>query len=85
MSRYPVTSALAGDLAEVAEDSRSLEEHIKAMKEEMSKQRLRSSLLALFMKSTHKDRRNFILYDIVPVATVIDKYPALSQRAMVNK
>lgn len=85
LSRYPVTSALAGNLVEVAEDSRSLEEHIKAMKEEMSKQRPRSSLLAPLMKSTYKDRRNFILYDIVPVATVIDKYPALSQPAMVNK
>ena len=85
LSRYPVTSALAGNLVEVAEDSRSLEEHIKAMKDEMSRQRPRNSLLAPLMKSTYKDRRNYILYEIVPVATVIEKYPALSQPAMVSK
>ena len=46
MSRYPVTSALAENLVEVAEDSESLEQHTKAIKDEMSKQMLWKSLLA---------------------------------------
>jgi len=46
MSRYPVTSALAENLVEVAEDSENFEQHIKAIKDEMSKQMLWKSLLA---------------------------------------
>ena len=83
LSRYPLTSVLAKNLVEVDEDSESLGQHIQEMKDEMSKQKPQCSLLAPLMKSTYINHRNFILYRTVSVATIIDKYPALSQPAMI--
>ena len=70
---YPVTSVLAEDLVEVAEDSESLGQHIQAMKDEMSKQKPRSSLLAPLMR----------LYLWPPLLTNIVFYP--SQLWYVNR
>jgi len=45
---------LAENLVEVAEDSESLQQHIKAMKDEMSKLKPQNSLLGPLMQSTYK-------------------------------
>ena len=85
LSRYPVTSTSSFEDPSVEEDSESLREHKKAMKEEMKKLKPRDSLLGPLMKSTYKYRRDFILCEIAPVSTVIDEFPAIIRPSMVRK
>ena len=83
LNRYPVTSTSSFDDPSVEEDSESLQEHIKGMKEEMKKAKPRDLLLGPLMKSTYKYRRDFILCEVTPVSMVIDKFPALIRPSMV--
>ena len=84
LNRYPVTSTSSPNDPSIQEDSESLQEHIKGMKEEMKKAKPRDSLLGPLMKSTYKYRRDFILREVAPVSTVIDKFPALIRPSMVR-
>ena len=79
-----MTSVSSFDDPSVVEDAESLQAHIKGMKEEMKKAKLRDSLLGTLMKSTYKYHWDFILSEITPVSTVIDKFPALVRPSMVS-
>jgi len=82
LDRYPVTSSSCGDPS-VEEDSESLHQHIKGMKEEMKKAKPRDSLLGPLMKSTYKCRRDDILCQNLPVSMVIERFPAIVRPSMV--
>ena len=53
LKRYPVTSVTSFDDPSVEEDAESLQAHIKGMKEEIIKAKLRDSLLGTLMKTTY--------------------------------
>ena len=66
-----MTSTSSFEDPSAEEDSESLREHKKAMKEEMKKLKPRDSLIGPLMKSTYKYRRDFILCEIVPVSRTV--------------
>ena len=82
LSRYPV-SAGTDYSTEFAEDAESLAGHIESIKKEMEKDRPRDSLLAQLMKSTYRSRRDLIVTGSVPVAQILQDFPALKRPSMV--
>lgn len=80
-----MTSTSSFEDPSVEEDSESLCEHKKAMKEEMKKLKPRDSLIGPLMKSTYKYCRDFSLCEIVPVSTVIDEFPAIIRPSMIEQ
>ena len=71
-------------LESVSEDPRSVEEHTKALVEEMKKSKPRDAVLLPLMKSTFQDRRIFIQNDAKAVIEILDVYPPLSRPAVVS-
>ena len=69
--RYP-----AQILEAVPDDNLSVEQHKKAIGEEMKKPKPRDSVLLPLMKSTYHERRMFIQAEAVSVNQIIQKYPA---------
>ena len=69
----------------VPDDSRSAEEHYKAIQEEMRKAKPRYQVLLPLMKSTFHDRRIFVQNDAKTVACILNNHPALVQPTVVCK
>ncbi|XP_065907919.1 uncharacterized protein [Dysidea avara] len=84
LSRYPV-SAGTDYSTEFAEDAESLAGHIESIKKEMEKDRPRDSLLAQLMKSTYRSRRDLIVTGSVPVAQILQDFPALKRPSMIEQ
>lgn len=63
----------------MSEDPRSVEEHTKALVEEMKKSKPRDAVLLPLMKSTFQDRI-FIQTDAKAVIDILDVYPPLSNQ-----
>ena len=61
----------------------SVQEHNKALHEEMKKANPRDHLLPL-MKSTFDDRRVFVQNDAASVTEIQDSYPALARFSVVR-
>lgn len=75
--RYPVSSYELSDAA-------TMERHVKAILDEMSKGRPRDTLLLPLLKSTFGDRRMFVMNDATCVGDVLTVHPALSRTAVVS-
>lgn len=79
MCRYPIRI-----LDTVSDDPRSVQEHMKAMVEEMKKSKPRDAILLPLMKSTFQDRRIFIQNEAKSVTEILEVYPALNRPAVVS-
>ena len=66
------------------DDQRSIDEHNKALTEEMKKVKPRHSLLLPLMKKTFANIRLFIQNDMSTVVEILDQYPALVRPAIVS-
>ena len=77
--RYPVRVQET-----VTDDPKSVQEHNKALHEEMKKANPRDHLLLPLMKSTFDDRRVFVQNDAASVTEILDSYPALAQFSVVR-
>ena len=78
--RYPAQPG-GGSL----DDPRSIEEHCKAMCDEMKKTSPRDHVLLPLLKSTYGDRRSYIEFDSeADVRSMLEVYPALCRPAAVR-
>ena len=74
MQRYPVKLKVCAD------NTRSIERHMQAMKDELSKARPRDTILLPLMKSTYYTRRTSI--QIKSVVDILEEYKALSRQSV---
>ena len=65
-------------------DSDSVEMHKKAVSDELDKSKPRDAVLLPLFKSFYNERRMFIQSEATCVKQIIEKYPALSRRAIVS-
>lgn len=79
--RYPVFS---NDALDMVENTDTLEQHRKAISNELSKAKPRDMVLLPLLKSTYGERRIFILNEAASVEAILDKHPALSRPAVVS-
>lgn len=67
------------------DDPRSIQEHCKAMCDEMKKASPRDHVLLPLMKSTYDDRRSYIEFDSeADVRSMLEAYPAVCRPAAVR-
>ena len=79
--RYPVSS---NDTLDMTEDADTLEQHRKAIANELAKAKPRDAVLLPLLKSTYGERRIFVLNEATSVKSILDKYPALCHPAVVS-
>ncbi len=79
LRRYPVGIEVS------TEDHESLEVHKKALSDELAKAKPRDSVLLPLFKAIYYERRMFIQSEATSVKQIIEKYPALTRRAIVSK
>ena len=77
LRRYPV------GIRSGLDDCSSIEQHKKALTNELAKSKPRDSVLLPLMKSTYNERRMYILNEAISVGNILEKYPALSRIAVV--
>ena len=77
--RYPVTLQVPTE-----DDSESVQRHIKALEDEMAKEKPRDHLLLPLMKSTYCTRRMEIESDELPVADLLKKFGASKRISVVR-
>lgn len=82
LRRYPVN--VASNLGDIPADSHSIEQHKKAIQNELTKAKPRDIVLRPLMKSTYEERRMNILSVTMSVNDFLSDYPALKRPAMVN-
>ena len=80
LRRYPV--GIDSEMS--VEDSDSIEAHKKAISDEVAKAKPRDSVLLPLFKAIYHERRLFIQHEAVSVKQILEKYPALSRRAIVS-
>ena len=78
LRRYPVMQHSS------LEDSDSIEQHKKAMSEEMAKMRPRESVLLPLMKLSYQNRWDFICNEAQSVQGILEEYPALRKLMVVS-
>ena len=78
LRRYPAR------VLDTIDDTRSLEQHKKAMDEENKKAKPRDSVLVPLMKSTFSERRMYVQSESASVVDILEMYPALSRPAVVS-
>lgn len=67
-----------------SDDVRSIQEHNKALHEELSKAKPRDPVILPLMKSTFSERRIYRQNDAISVKETLDVYPALRRPAVVS-
>ena len=76
--RYPVTVS-----SEVADEA-TMEQHLKAIQEEMGKSKPRDRVLLPLMKVTFQNRLLYIRNDATSVKEIIEKYPCFKCPSIVS-
>ena len=71
--RYPITISRS----EVNSDQETINQHSKAIADEMSKTKPRERILLPLMKTTFSNRWLFVTKDAKSVKEIVEKYPAL--------
>ena len=71
-------------MLETPDDPRSMEQHKKAINEEVKKAKPRDAVLLPLMKSTFSERRLYIQTESTSVKESLEKFPALSRPAIVS-
>lgn len=76
--RYPI--AVSSDIV----DPETMEQHLKAMQEEMEKSKPRDRILLPLMKATFQNRLLYIRKDATSVKEIIEKYPCFKFPSIVS-
>ena len=71
-------------LDEPDSDEVTYNRHVKAMDQEMSKEKPRKEVLADLLKQTFLHRRNFVLNEAESASEVLEKFPGLKISDMVS-
>ena len=80
LRRYPIGI----DHEVPVEDQDSLDAHRNALSAELAKSKPRDSVLLPLFKAIYHERRLFIQNEATCVKHIVEKYPALSRRAIVS-
>ena len=74
----------SNDKLYMTEDADTLEQHRRAIANELGKAKPRDAVLLPLLKSTYGEHRIFVLNEATSVKSILDKYPALSYPAVVS-